>query len=509
MTTTPARAFVGDYEVLAPLGEGGMGVVHLARRGEGERVALKVLRPHVVSDREARERLAQEVRALSKVRSSRIAGILDADPFGATPYVVTRYVPGHSLDRYVEEEGRVQGQDLLHFAACLAEALEAVHAVGVLHRDVKPSNVLMEGRSPVLIDFGLARAAEDPKLTVTGYMLGTPGYIPPEVLYGEPATPAGDVYAWAATTAFAATGRPPFGKGHTMAVLDRVRRGDHDLTGVPEQLAGLLAGALSLEPRDRPSLQQVLKQLHEWQRPTLRRKPSLTQTMPLSTPPGRSSTVETEATTEVFPAALDDPRTQVLSQVLSQVPVTPQRQGSGFLRGLQLTGLALLVAAGVAVAPVISVAAAGALALVLRTVSVTRQRHLRRRILRGRARWFDVPVTTVSLPGYLLLALGGAAALTLFAGLLGLAAVALATVAGQEAHVAVLAGGAVVAPALWWGPGSARVREMVVPLVDRTARAQGPAVLVTGVALVVAVGLVAVLAMEGPSWSPFVGAPWE
>ena len=111
-----------------------------------------------------------------------------------------------------------------------------MHSVGVLHRDVKPTNVLMEGRSPVLIDFGLARVAEDPRLTQTGWLLGTPGYLAPEILYGDDATVASDVHAWGATVVFAATGRPPYGTGPVMAIMDRVRRGEHDLSGVPAPL---------------------------------------------------------------------------------------------------------------------------------------------------------------------------------------------------------------------------------------------------------------------------------
>ena len=217
-----------------------MGVVHLAQGPDGRRVALKVLRPHIVGDVEARERLAREVSSLQRITSPRIAEILDADPHGPVPYVVTRYVPGLSLYHHVAEEGPVEGRDLLHFAGSLAQALLAVHSVGVLHRDVKPTNVLMEGRSPVLIDFGLARVAEDPRLTQTGWLLGTPGYLAPEILYGDDATVASDVHAWGATVVFAATGRPPYGTGPVMAIMDRVRRGEHDVSGVPAPLRDLL-----------------------------------------------------------------------------------------------------------------------------------------------------------------------------------------------------------------------------------------------------------------------------
>ena len=245
---------VGAYRLLAPIGEGGMGVVHLAQGPDGKRVALKVLRQHIVGDHEARERLAREVSSLQRISSPRIAEILDADPHGPVPFVVTRYVPGLSLYHHVDEEGPIAGADLLHFADALAEALQAVHSVGVLHRDIKPTNVLMEGRSPVLIDFGLARVAEDPRLTQTGWLLGTPGYLAPEILYGDDATVASDVHAWATTVAFAASGRPPYGKGPAMAIMDRVRRGEHDLSGVPAPLDRILRECLAEEPLDRPAV---------------------------------------------------------------------------------------------------------------------------------------------------------------------------------------------------------------------------------------------------------------
>ena len=129
-----------------------------------------------------------------------------------------------------------------------------MHAVGVLHRDIKPTNVLMEGRSPVLIDFGLARVAEDPRLTQTGWLLGTPGYLAPEILYGDDATVASDVHAWATTVAFAASGRPPYGKGPAMAIMDRVRRGEHDLSGVPARSTGSCASASPRSRWSRPAL---------------------------------------------------------------------------------------------------------------------------------------------------------------------------------------------------------------------------------------------------------------
>lgn len=261
MTTSPKAPppglTVGGYALRARLGEGGMGVVHLGQRPGERPVAIKVLRPHVVGDDEARRRLAREVSSLSRVRSRRIAEIVDADPFGEIPFVATRYVPGLSLHDHVQEEGALEGDDLLWFADCLAEALEAVHSVGVLHRDIKPSNVIMEGRTPILIDFGLARVAEDSRITMNGWLLGTPGYLAPEILYGDDATVASDVHAWAATVAYAGTGRAPFGRGPSVAVMDRVRRGEHDLVGLDPDVLELVEEALAPEPADRPTLEEV------------------------------------------------------------------------------------------------------------------------------------------------------------------------------------------------------------------------------------------------------------
>ena len=233
---------MGDYRLLTKIGEGGMGVVHLAQAPDGSRVALKVLRQHVIGDDEARERLAREVASLRRVTSPRIAEVIDADPWGETPYVATRYIPGLSLHEHIRQVGPITGPDLAFLATGLAEAVIAVHQVGVLHRDIKPSNVLLEGRSPVLIDFGLARLAEDPRLTHTGWLLGTPGYLAPEILYGDDATTASDVHSWAATAGVRLHRQPPFGTGPAMAVMDRVRRGEHDLSAVPRAVLPLRGG---------------------------------------------------------------------------------------------------------------------------------------------------------------------------------------------------------------------------------------------------------------------------
>ncbi len=302
-TSTPQPAApksdlrVGDYRLLTKIGEGGMGVVHLAQAPDGRRVALKVLRPHIIGDDEARERLSREVASLRRVRSPRIAEVIEADPWGELPFVATRYVPGLSLHEHLRQEGVLEGEDLRFFAAGLAEAVIAVHGVGVLHRDIKPSNVLLEGRSPVLIDFGLARLAEDPRLTVTGWLLGTPGYLAPEILYGDDATVASDVHSWAATVVFAATGRPPFGRGPAMAIMDRVRRGEHDLSDVPSDLLPLLRACLAPNPLDRPEMPAALADLRT---------------------PSRAVEASDDFTMPLAIIAADDDPTDVLDQVTGE-----------------------------------------------------------------------------------------------------------------------------------------------------------------------------------------------
>src|SRR4051794_6866713 len=513
-----------------------MGVVHLAQAPDGSRVALKVLRPHIVGDSEARERLAREVSSLKRITSPRIAEIIDADPHGDVPYVVTRYVPGLSLYHHVAEEGVIAGADLLHFADCLAEALLAVHSVGVLHRDVKPTNVLMEGRSPVLIDFGLARVAEDPRLTQTGWLLGTPGYLAPEILYGDDASPASDVHALAATVVYAATGRPPYGKGPAMAIMDRVRRGEHDLSGIDEPLRQLLRQALSPDPLERPSLHEIRQQLGELRGPAT--VPAPAPPVPeLWTMPFVAAPLPETARTEQVPletsgrppagllgevpvreaAPLQQPvppprppssATRMLPEQRSVGPAFP-RDPSRWQRRLQLLGLGLLTGATVAYAPYLGTALVAAIVLLLRTASVARQRHGRRQLVRGGPRWYDVPTTTVSTPGYLVLALFGSLALVSVAALVALALFSVGYLFDQPLAPSLAMSGLGFATALWWGPGSGRVRELTRGLVTRAARTEFGGWLVVAMSVLGTAVLLGLLFSGGPNWSPYLNAPWR
>src|ERR1035437_2538101 len=263
---------IGPYRLVQQLGEGGMGVVHLALDPNGRAVAIKVLREHIAHDPEARSRLMREVQTLARVQDARVAAVLDADTEGPRPYIVTRYIPGPTLDRVVSENGPMHGEALLRLGRGLWDALNAIHGAGVIHRDLKPANVILCDGDPVVIDFGIAHVADDIRLTMTGLVMGTPGYLSPEVVEGAPVTEATDWWGWAATLAFAASGAPPFGRGPMDVVLDRVRRGQADLSGVDQRLLPLLAAALSPIPSQRPhagALVQALDQYAAGAPPTL------------------------------------------------------------------------------------------------------------------------------------------------------------------------------------------------------------------------------------------------
>ncbi len=521
-----------------------MGVVHLARGEDGDRVALKVLRPHIVGDHEARSRLAREVSSLRLIRSRWVAEIIDADPWAEVPYVATRYVPGLSLHDHVVEEGPVTGRDLTWFAGCLAEGLACVHAVGVLHRDVKPSNVLMEGRTPILIDFGLARVADDPRLTHTGWLLGTPGYLAPEILYGDDATTASDVHSWAATVAYAATGSPPFGRGPAMAIMDRVRRGEHDLSSMAGPLRDVLAAALDPEPERRPVLDDLLAWLRpQTTRPTdpPHRAPHAGAPEPVTAPAGTEPTApigllarEHGAARTAFEApvpavaplaaAMTSPPTRMLTVVGPQdqrasVPPSTDEQPDGVWepwtpprvplaerarRALLLLGLGLALAAGVAAFPWAALLGSLLVAWLLRAGSLSASATDERRARRGRT-WYDRPLSVLNAPWDVVRAVPGTLLLALFA--LGLATSAglLAYAGARDVAIGLGTAGVALAASWWWGPGAGRVRSPVNRVVHPVARTLGGSLL--ALALVAAGGgALAVSARGGPDWAP-LGRP--
>ncbi|MFK4082920.1 serine/threonine protein kinase [Kribbella sp. NPDC020789] len=249
---------IGPYRLIRRLGQGGMGVVYLAEGPELQEVALKVLRPHVAHDETARARLQREATTLQKVSHPGVAGILDHDLEADRPYLVTRFVPGRPLDEQVDDRGPLTPRKWLPLAGCLAESLQAIHQAGVIHRDLKPGNVMMLNGKPVMIDFGIAQAADDLRLTQTGLVIGTPGYLAPELIEGEMVSESADWWGWAATVTFAATGRRPFGKGPFEAVLHRVHTGQADLEGLDPRLKTLLSAALAPKKQDRPTQAEIM-----------------------------------------------------------------------------------------------------------------------------------------------------------------------------------------------------------------------------------------------------------
>jgi serine/threonine protein kinase len=244
---------LGPYRLMDRLGEGGMGVVHLARDPAGQLVAVKVLHVLSAEDPNARRRLGREVETMRRVRSPYVAEVLDADVTGEFPYIVTRFVAGPTLDEMVRNRGPLPGPGLRRLAHGTAEALAAIHAAGVVHRDLKPGNVMLAQDRPIVIDFGIAQAGDATRLTQTGLVMGTPGYLAPEVIEGQPSSPASDVHCWGATMAFAATGHLPFGGGSYESIFYRIVSGRADLEGVPAPLVPLISAALARDPAHRPS----------------------------------------------------------------------------------------------------------------------------------------------------------------------------------------------------------------------------------------------------------------
>ncbi|MCO5991950.1 serine/threonine-protein kinase [Actinoallomurus rhizosphaericola] len=251
---------IGRYRLIEKIGEGGMGVVHLATDPFGRKVAVKVLRPGVASDQTALRRLAREVDSMRRVHSPHVAEIVDADVTAEPPYVVTQFVPGRTLEQAVRDDGPLRGDALQRLATGLASALAAIHDAGIVHRDLKPGNVMfLENGEPVVIDFGIAQGVDATRLTATGLVIGTPGYLAPEIIEGEDAGAPADVHAWAGTIAYAATGRAPFGGGTFESIFYKIMEGRPDLDGVPEALLPVVRAAMARNPAERPTAHALVE----------------------------------------------------------------------------------------------------------------------------------------------------------------------------------------------------------------------------------------------------------
>ncbi|WP_260606957.1 serine/threonine-protein kinase, partial [Streptomyces sp. WAC08241] len=239
-----------------------MGTVYLARSRGGRAVAVKVARPELASDPSFRARFRAEVAAARQVGGFHTAQVVDADPDAEAPWLATAYVPGPTLAGLVTAEGPLDETKLRALGAALAEALEAIHACGLVHRDLKPGNIVMAPDGPRVLDFGIARALESTRLTATGSAFGTPGYLAPEQALGEEVTGAADVFALGAVLVAAAGGRP-FGDGTPMGLMYRSVHEAPDLTSVPEALRDLVARCLAKDPAERPTPDGILDALEE------------------------------------------------------------------------------------------------------------------------------------------------------------------------------------------------------------------------------------------------------
>ncbi|MFE0651891.1 serine/threonine-protein kinase [Streptomyces sp. NPDC059534] len=254
---------VGEYRLLRQLGAGGMGRVYLGRTAGGRTVAVKVVRRDLTGDSEFRARFRQEVAAARRVSGTWTAPVLDADTEGGHPWVATGYVAGPALSDAVREFGPLPEPAVRTLGVGLAEALTHVHGLGLVHRDVKPSNVLLTLDGPRLIDFGITRALDATTvLTHSGQVFGSPGFMSPEQANGLPAGPPSDVFSLGAVIAYAATGTMPFGSGVSAPVLlYRVLHEEPDLSGLAGPLHTLVRDCLAKDPSLRPTPGQLRERL--------------------------------------------------------------------------------------------------------------------------------------------------------------------------------------------------------------------------------------------------------
>ncbi|MEU8533431.1 serine/threonine-protein kinase [Streptomyces parvulus] len=253
---------VGPYRLLGRLGSGGMGRVYLGRSAGGRTVAVKIVHPHFALDEEFRARFRREVAAARRVGGAWTAPVLDADPEARVPWVATAYAAGPSLTTAVADGGPLPAHSVRALGAGLGEALAAVHGLGLVHRDVKPSNVLLTLDGPLLIDFGIARATEGTaSLTSTGVSIGSPGYMAPEQILGKGVTGAADVFSLGAVLAFAATGTPPFPGDSSAALLYKVVHEEPRLDTLDGALRDLVEACLAKDPAARPTPAEVAHRL--------------------------------------------------------------------------------------------------------------------------------------------------------------------------------------------------------------------------------------------------------
>ncbi len=261
------------YTLQERIGSGGMGIVYRATDAAGFDVALKVLRPEIAGDERARARLSREMRALQRVHHPNVSRVLDAEFDLDVAFLVTEYIPGPTFQQVIDQWGHLSLEHVRNIALPLGRALLEVHDKGVVHRDLKPSNIMLRNVNgphvdfdfdpidPVIIDFGIAQAAEESRMTSTGLMMGTIAYLAPEVISHNTVNAAADWWAWAAMLAHAATGIPPFGKSRLHSVYSQAMWSGPSLEGLPEPCIAWFEGAFAPEPGDRTPPEQLIEAL--------------------------------------------------------------------------------------------------------------------------------------------------------------------------------------------------------------------------------------------------------
>ena len=244
---------IGDFRLQSRLGAGGMGRVYLGFSPAGRAVAVKVIHPHLARDPSYSARFRREVAAAQAVNAVYAAPVVAAGPDDTPPWLATAFVPAPSLQEVVGKNGPLPEEAVWKLAAGLAEALRAIHASGLVHRDLKPGNVLVAADGPRLIDFGIARVLDGTRLTTTDGVLGTPSYMSPEQARGSSVDPPSDIFSLGGVVYFAATGQPPFGGGIPAALLYRIVFDEPNLNGLPPRLRSLVAACLDKNPAARPA----------------------------------------------------------------------------------------------------------------------------------------------------------------------------------------------------------------------------------------------------------------
>lgn len=291
---------IGSYTIDRVLGEGGMGTVYLATSRGGRSVAVKVAKPELARDPGFRERFRAEITAARAVGGFHTAPVVDADPDAPAPWLATAYVPGPNLAELLAARGPMDEAALVRLGLALAEALQAIHACGLVHRDLKPGNIIMADDGPRVVDFGIARAVEGAGLTVTGMALGTPGFLAPEQAEGRPVTAAADIFALGAVLV-AAAGGSAFGAGTPMGLMYRSVHHEADLSAVPAGLRATVAACMAKDPGRRPSAAHLMDLLTP---PGANAPHVCTPTVVAPPAPAAAPTPTATATPPVAPAAL-------------------------------------------------------------------------------------------------------------------------------------------------------------------------------------------------------------